>query len=162
MKAFQTMASPAGDINNQVLLSKLDQLEDEIIQVLEQHSQKKVSIETGAGTLRKESKRNVYHHENSPTEEQLYDSINLQHDLDRELRNIIYDRIGYDGEDEYFFLQAPLEELTENETAINWMLWGLVSDYFAVDPYQTALDLSLMNAEPRWGQNERFVMITAQ
>ncbi|MDF4652810.1 hypothetical protein P3502_26645, partial [Vibrio parahaemolyticus] len=50
VKAFQTMASPAGDINNQVLLSKLDQLEDEIIQVLEQHSQKKVSIETGAGT----------------------------------------------------------------------------------------------------------------
>ncbi|HHF2928262.1 TPA: hypothetical protein ACPJ0K_001882 [Vibrio alginolyticus] len=162
VKAFQTMASPAGDINNQVLLSKLDQLEDEIIQVLEQHSQKKVSIETGAGTLHKESKRNVYHHENGPTEEQLYDSINLQHDLDRELRNIIYDRLGYDGEDEYFFLQAPLEELTENKAAINWMLWGLVSDHFAVDPYQTALDLSLMNAEPRWGQNERFVMITAQ
>ncbi|OXE31136.1 hypothetical protein CA163_19655, partial [Vibrio parahaemolyticus] len=48
----------------------------------------------------------------------------------------------------------------ENETAINWMLWGLVSDHFDVDPYQTALELNLMNAEPRWGQDERFVVVT--
>ncbi|CAI2322089.1 hypothetical protein [Vibrio parahaemolyticus] len=160
VKAFQKMTTHEHNIDDQILLSKLAQLENEIIQALEQHSQKNVSIETGSGTLCKESKRNVYRHENGPTEEQLYDSINLQHDLDRELRNIIYGRLGDDGLDEYFFLRAPLEELTENETAINWMLWGLVSNHFDVDPYQTALELNLMNAEPRWGQDERFVVVT--
>lgn len=87
------MTTHEHNTDDQILLSKLAQLENEIIQALEQHSQKNVSIEKGSGTLCKESKRNVYRHENGPTEEQLYDSINLQHDLDRELRNIIYDRL---------------------------------------------------------------------
>ncbi|GAL07243.1 hypothetical protein JCM19237_4659 [Photobacterium aphoticum] len=144
--------------DDQTLLNKLEALNDNIERVLNQYGDTQlIALNEQKQTA---SARLVYRGDEEQRQEimQWADSPTIH--LDDDLSQIITTYCGEEGFDAYLFLREPLYQLSGCYYALShWVMWAMVEHVFDVDPYQPAVDLHYLGAQPGWSDDALFVFV---
>ena len=146
------------EVDDQVLLGKLEQMNRSIEIVLNQFGDP-IPIERNA-EKRKIKKRTVFRGNRTVKREVSRNSDPPTIHLDDELCEITERYCGEEGYEAYFYLAEPLYQMAGcYYTVSRWVLWAMVEREFEVDPYQPGFDLYKMKAHAGWNNEELFVFI---
>ncbi|MCE2596382.1 MULTISPECIES: hypothetical protein [Motilimonas] len=148
------------EIDDEKLLGKLDQLNEDIEAVLRDFGDEELIQLNGEKSTAK--KRSVYRGSESQRHEILKNSDSPTVHLDDELCEIIEKHCGEEGYEAFFFLSEPLYQLSGcYYTVSHWIAWAMVEAEYDSDPYQAAFDLYKIKAQARWSSDEQFIYIAS-
>lgn len=146
------------EIDDEKLLNKLDQLNEDIETVLRDFGDEElIELNREKSTT---TKRSVYRGDESLRCEVFKNADSPTVHLDDELCEIIEKHCGEQGYEAFFFLSEPLYQLSGcYYTVSHWIAWAMVENEYDADPYQAAFELYKIKSQAGWSNDEQFIFI---